>query len=293
MIGFIFEQYGYYPTDLENNEFIIKNWRFRLIEVEGDNEFIEKVEGYLSYINKNFTNNAVFIIKSRTGSKITVYDGKKFVLISILESKMNIKDLSKFHMIFNDKSKYVSINNLINTWEDRVDYIEKNAISALRVDSIHYPDNLECAMYLIGQSINAIQYLSDMTIDFDDTLSEVTLTHKRILNFNSFDFFNPFNYIVDHPARDVIELYKNDYIEFTDLIDLFDYYKLNLKTATYTMARALYPSCGLDELENNVNKNTVSFKLNVNIGKDLQKCKKIYAFLKEKYGIRPIAWLEN
>lgn len=293
MIGFIFEQYGYYPTDLENNEFIIKNWRFRLIEVDCDNEFIEKVEGYLSYINKNFTNNAVFIIKSRTGSKITVYDGKKFVLISILESKMNIKDLNKFHMIFNDKSKYVSINNLINTWEDRVDYIEKNAISALRVDSIHYPDNLECAMYLIGQSINAIQYLSDMAIDFDSTLSEVTLTHKRISDFNSFDFFNPFNYIVDHPVRDVIELYKNDYIEFTDLIDFFDYYKLDLKTATYTMARVLYPSCGLDELENNVNKNTVSFKLKVNIGKDLQKCKKIYTFLKEKYGIRPIAWLEN
>ena len=40
-------------------------------------------------------------------------------------------------------------------------------------------------------------------------------------------FFNPFNYIIDHPIRDLIELYKCNILTFSDLIDLFEYYKLD------------------------------------------------------------------
>ncbi len=293
MISFIFEQYGYYPKNIASNTFEVDNWIFKLIEVDYSEEYLNLIDSYIDVVRKKFINSGIFIIKSRFGKKVVDYDNKKYVLISCLKSNLNIKDLNKFHSIFKMSQEKVNLINLLNTWENRLDYIEKNAITSLRIDSVYYKENLQNSMYLIGITQNSIQYLSEYILDFDVEIKDVTLTHKRLENLNSFDFFNPFNYIIDHPIRDLVELYKHNSISFNDLIELFDFYELNSKLATYAMIRYLYPGKELDELENNINKNYSGFKLKYNLESELQKTKKIYYYLKEKYNIRPINWLEN
>lgn len=293
MISFIFEQYGYYPKNFISNTFEIDNWIFKLIEVDGDEEYLNLIDSYINVVREKFPNNGIFIIKSRFNKKIVIYDNKKYVLVSCLKGNLNIKDLNKFHYIFKMSNEKVNLNNLASTWEERLNFIEKNAITSLRIDSVYYKDNLQISMYIIGITQNSIQYLSELILDFNSEIDNVSLTHKRLEDLNSFDFFNPFNYIIDHPIRDLIELYKCNILTFSDLIDLFEYYKLDSKLASYVMVRYLYPGKILDELENNINKNDSGFKLKYNFEIELQKTKKIYLYLKEKYNIRPINWLEN
>ena len=73
-------------------------------------------------------------------------------------------------------------------------------------------------MFCIGLSINAMQYLSDSIYNYDSKLKGATIVHKRLKDLNSFDFFNPFNFIVEHPLRDIVMMYQNDYISFQSLL---------------------------------------------------------------------------
>ena len=109
---------------------------------------------------------------------------------------------------------------------------------------------------------------------------------------NSFDFFDPFNFIIDHPIRDYVELYKNNVIEFLDLVSILEFYRMDTKIATLFMARLMYPSEILDALEENVDKKDKSFRINYSIEKEVLKIKKAYLYFKKKYNIRPIYWLE-
>ena len=90
-----------------------------------------------------------------------------------------------------------------------------------------------------------------------------------------------------------MELYRNDFLSFVDLLEILKYYKLDSKISSVFMARMLYPVSVLDMLEENSNKKDVSFNLHLNIDKELQKIKKIYLYLKKEYNIRPVNWLEN
>ena len=69
---------------------------------------------------------------------------------------------------------------------------------------------------------------------------------------DTFDFFNPFNFVFDHPIRDFAELYKNNVIDFANLISILEYYRLDSKIATLFVARLLYPSEVFDALEDNL-----------------------------------------
>lgn len=293
MISFIFEQYGYYPKNMISNTFEIDGWLFKLIEVNCDEEYLDSIEKYIEIIRKKFLKDGVFIIKSRFNNRIVTYDNKKYVLVSCLKSILTIKDLNKFHSMFEMSKEKINLKNLMNVWEERLEFIEKNAVTSLRIDSIYYSENLQNTMYVIGLAQNSIQYLSELILDFDYEIEDVSLTHKRLENLESFEFFNPFNFIVDHPVRDIVQLYKYNVITFDDMIEMLKYYKMDSKLATYLMVRYLYPGKILDELENNVNKNNSGFKLKYNMNLELQKTKKVYSFLKKEYNIRPIKWLEN
>lgn len=293
MISFIFEQYGYYPNNIVFNIFEVDGWMFKLIEVNCDEEYLDSIEKYLDLIRKSFLKQGIFIIKSRFNNRIVTYDNKKYVLVSCLKNTLTIKDLNKFHSIFEMPNEKINLKNLISVWEERLSYIEKNAVASLRIDSVYYTENLQNAMYIIGLAQNSIQYLSELILDFDHEIEDVSLTHKRLENLDSFEFFNPFNFIIDHPIRDLVELYKYNIISFDDMMELLKYYKMSPKLGTYLMVRYLYPGKMLDELENNINKNNSGFKLKYNLETELQKTKKIYSFLKKECNIRPIRWLET
>lgn len=291
MITFLFEQYGYYPTIFSNNIFEIDGWLFELIEVDCSDEYIEEIDNYLFKIREAFSDVGPFIVKTRTNNTVSFYDGKKYILICVKNKIMSIVDLNKFHCLFAEKEKKLDLKKLSLVWQERMNYIETESINYLRIDGIHYEYNLKVVLFSLGLAQNAIQYLNDVVLDYDGTINNLTLTHKKISNLNSLDFFNPFNFVVDYPLRDFAELYKSGYIEFEKMIEFIQYYNLDNKLASVFMARLLYPSNVFDLLDLDENKKS-TFKLNVNIEKELIKLKKIYKFIKQKYNVRPIGWLD-
>ena len=227
MLSFLYEQYGYYPIDVINNSFEIGEWKFKLEEVTCDENFLVELDGYLEKIRNSFNGSGAFIIKTRFGNSISIYDGKKYVLISVQNKKMSMQDLNKMHAIFVDGSRKVNLNNVLKVWQERMSFVENEAIKLLRTDSVYYKTNVEVAMFCLGLTQNAIQYLSETIADYGDTILPLTLTHKRLKDLNSFDFFNPFNLIVDHPIKDLCELYKSGFISFADFCEVVKYYNMD------------------------------------------------------------------
>jgi hypothetical protein len=121
----------------------------------------------------------------------------------------------------------------------------------------------------------------------------VTIVHKRLKNLDSFDFFNPFNFIVEHPLKDICLLYQSDYISFEEFKSLLSNYALDIVSATFVIARLLYRVDVFDSLEIKKDLETRNQKINFNLEKEIYKIKKAYSLLKEMYLIRPIDWLEE
>ncbi len=293
MLTFLFEQYGYYPSSFENNIFYIDNWMFKLLEIDYSDEKIKEFDSFNNFLNQQFDGKCSFIIKTRFDKVVSMYDNKRYVLISVYKCNMSIKDLNKFHCVCVEENKVIDLLKVVDMWEDRIINIENTAIGFLRIDSAYYKENVENTMFCIGLAVNAVQYLSEIVNDFGKNLEGLTIVHKRLKNLDSFEFFNPFNFIVDHPIKDFVDLYKNDFISFNELIDVLNFYKIDSKLASVFMARMLYPSFVFDSLDENVTKKEKDFHLKYNIEKEFSKLKKIYVHLKNFFNIRPIDWLEK
>ena len=250
MTSFLFEQYGYYPNLIDNHMFFIDDWCFKLIEVNFDSGYIDRVDEYLSLLQDVFPGKCAFIIKNRKNEKITFYDGKQYVLISIKKGKVNLEELNRFHCLLKE-NKTVDLSEVVLVWEKKMEFIENQALSSIRMDSVHYNNNLEISMYCLGLFQNAIQYLSDTVLDYGSKINDSTINHKRLYSLETIEFFNPFNFIVDHPCRDLIELYKNNVIDFNEFEYVLGFYQMNSQIASVMMARLLYPSYFIDEVENN------------------------------------------
>ena len=292
MRTFLFEQYGYYPKEISDNTFYIKGWIFKLIETNLIEEKVSSIEEYINIVNNKFNNKGPYIIKNKFNSNISVYNQKKYVLVSTYSTSFSYKDLIDFHYLFLNEEEYVELDKILETWKERINNIEGNLSSYLRIDSIYYKSNLDISMFCIGLAINAMQYLSDIIHNYDDKMYGVGIVHKRLKDLNSFDFLNPFNYIVEHPVKDLVMLYQKDYLSFEEFIKIISNYKLDIISATFLIARILYRVDVFDELELKRDLEIKNQRLNFNITKELSKIKKAYSYLKEKYSIRPIEWLD-
>jgi hypothetical protein len=147
-------------------------------------------------------------------------------------------------------------------------------------------------MFCIGLAINSMQYLSDAIYNYGDKLYGVTLVHKRLKNMDSFDFFNPFNFIIEHPLKDIVLLYQSDYLTFEEVKNLLGNYRIDIVSATFFMSRMLYRAEIFDCLEIKKGLDEKQQKLEFNLEKEMYKIKKVYNLLKKEYSIRPIDWLE-
>lgn len=292
MLSFLFEQYGYYPKVLEEGTFFVDGWEFRLIKVDGDKNYVETIEQYIEVLREKFDGEGPYLIRTRLGENLSYHDGVKYCLLCVRKREITINHLNKFHVLFKNNENKVELKKLMFSWQDRMYRIEHNSISNLRVDNSFYGSNLEKIMFCIGSCQNAVQYLSDIIQDYGNDLEDISLTHKRMNCLSSFDFFNPFNFVLDHPVRDLVELYRNDLISFEKLKEMLNYYGLNAKLASLFVARLLYCVNVLDIVEEDSKIRDKCFKFDYNIEKEISKIKKTYLYFKEKYNIRPIVWLE-
>ena len=299
MLSFLFDNYGYYPNDLADNTFDYKNWIFKLTRVDEDEKNISSIEQFDERIRNCFNGFAGHVIKNRNNQYITYSNGVSYSLITVPKVNINIYDYFKLHTYFKniESNKNYSLSKIEKVLEEKYEFIETVVLPSIRRDVDSYSSYLFLVFYNFGLAENALQYLSDAINDFGDKLSYLTLTHKKEASFNSVSFYSPFNFIIDHPIRDIAQILKNENLGEKEIIEFLNLYNLNTQEASVLFALILYPQKIFDELiEFYDNKKDISFYLfeeQKKISFNKEKIKYIYYILQYKYNIRPIKWIEN
>lgn len=288
MLTFLFENYGYYPNEFVNDSFFINDWQFKLFKVDYLNDKqLDEIEKYIVYIRNSFDNKGPYLIKTRNGQNYSFYDGNRYVLVCVYKCNLNVKDLNKMHVLFKEEYKKIDLSNLLKLWIERINYIETEGINQLKYSDVNYKKIFESSMFFLGMGVNAVQYLSEIIIDYGKEIDGLSLVHVRLNELDSFEILNPFNLIIDHPIRDLAELYKKDLLQYQDFLLFLDYYKIDSKIASLLMCKILYNYEMFDTIAESTKK-----KIDFNLEREMMKVKKIYKYLKDKYNIRPIDWLE-
>ena len=297
-LSFLFDNYGLYPLEIIDNSFIIDDFLYKVEEIKNyTEEDIININNFSKEINVLY-NNSFYLIKNRKGNYITSIIDKNYVLVSTKIDKINYYDILKFTKYFiNKNNEKYNISEMIKIWNERFENIKKSCFNSIDSNDVNFDKIHTAVSFSFGLAENAISYLADSKIDYGDNIERLSLSHIRLISYDSYSFFNPFNMIIDTIIRDYAELYKFELIDIYDLDKIISNLNINVKEASLLMARILYPTRIFDLLEDNylnedhkVNK-TIEY---VNtLDKELQRIKNVHALLKRKYNIRPIEWLKK
>lgn len=300
MQSFIFDYYGY-NANIENNEFEYEGYKFLLLSVEDDEKDIIKLNDLVNSLNIHFNSDVVFIVKNKYDKYIsTSKDNNNICLLTYkIDNQININDFVKMHLsYFNSFSYKINIQQIIDLWDQRIEYIENQCLTNFNFDNDAHLTLYEYTLYSIGLAINSLQYLADMDLDFKRKYSS-TLTHRRIKKMDKYELFNPFNLIVDHSSRDLAELYKNDIISLDTLLNICAFYSYSVDEYEYLLARLLFPTFIFDiveDMENDKSSYDYTSDIYYAIAKSnsqLDKLKSLYNALISKMNIRPINWINT
>ena len=300
MQSFIFDYYGY-NSNVENNEFEYEGYKFLLLSVEDDEKDIIKLNDLVNSLNIHFNSDVVFIVKNKYDKYIsTSKDNNNICLLTYkIDNQININDFVKMHLsYFNSFSYKINIQQIIDLWDQRIEYIENQCLTNFNFDNDAHLTLYEYTLYSIGLAINSLQYLADMDLDFKRKYSS-TLTHRRIKKMDKYELFNPFNLIVDHSSRDLAELYKNDIISLDTLLNICAFYSYSVDEYEYLLARLLFPTFIFDiveDMENDKSSYDYTSDIYYAIAKSnsqLDKLKSLYNALISKMNIRPINWINT
>lgn len=300
MQSFIFDYYGY-NANIENNDFEYEGYKFLLLSVEDDEKDIIKLNDLVNSLNIHFNSDVVFIVKNKYDKYIsTSKDNNNICLLTYkIDNQININDFVKMHLsYFNSFSYKINIQQIIDLWDQRIEYIENQCLTNFNFDNDAHLTLYEYTLYSIGLAINSLQYLADMNLDFKRKYSS-TLTHRRIKKMDKYELFNPFNLIVDHSSRDLAELYKNDIISLDTLLNICAFYSYSVDEYEYLLARLLFPTFIFDiveDMENDKSSYDYTSDIYFAIAKSnsqLDKLKSLYNALISKMNIRPINWINT
>jgi len=293
MKTFLFEQYGYNSKTLKDNGFVLDNYIFKLIKVDLEENIINEMERYIEEIKIEFNNIGPFIIKNKYNKYISYLLEDKYILVCVYNSKISLQDLYRLYMKFYKDDEYLELDKLLDISKNRVETIEKNLASYLKMSDINYKENLNKSMFCIGLAINSMQYLSDIIYDYGNKLYGVSIVHKRLSALDSFDFFNPLNFIVGNVSKDIALLYQKDLITIQELEMLVKQYNFDVKGISFLLSRIMYRCDIFDYLENKKEIEHSSEHIDLNVEKEIIKIKKAYSLFKKYFNIRTIEWLED
>ena len=298
--SFIFDYYGYNVDKLDNNTFIFKGYTFLLIKIDDSEEEVNKLNSLINSLSYNFNNDVVYIVKNKYDQYVSSFNDGQICILAYKNTNINISDYMKMHSTYLNSFSYsVNIHDIIALWDQRLEYIQNQCLINLNFDNESHLILYKFTQYSVGLALNSLQYLKDITIDFNRISYNATLTHRRIKNINKYELFNPFNLIIDHSSRDLAELYKNDLIDFNTLINITTYFNYTVDEYEYLLARLLYPTFIFDILEDLYNEKT-NYDYTNQICMAINKQKKAIIKLKEYYEniyqyitIRPIDWIKE
>lgn len=196
------------------------------------------------------------IILNKDNQIITFVNNTPYILLkdNVKNNQININDILYIqnNTINILKDKKLFRNNWINMWKAKIDYYEQ----LMNNISNKYKILNNTIDYYIGLGENAISYLVNNKI----TNNILCLSHKRIdVNKNSFDFYNPINYILDNRVRDFSEYTKNLFflgkISINNYKYFLDYMNFTREEYILLISRLLFPTFYFDMYDNIINYN--------------------------------------
>lgn len=300
MRAFLFDQYGYYPPHEDDSEFELEGWTFKLKAIQDQKEEeLQSLNDFLQRLMQLFPTMGAQIITNRKGTFISEDDYGKVILVATKKQKMRIQDIIKIHQQYVNSPSEIPYTTtyLSSLWEEKINSIEQKILPSIRVDDFAYQKIMVAAIYALGLAENALQYLTEIAIDYGKEISPLTLSHRRLESLDSHTVFDPLNLILDSPIRDIAEAWKYKVITTTELLQILPTYQLSIKEVSLLFARMLFPTRFFDLLEKHygervdVRKQILAYYREMN--QDLLELKKVEQLLVKNYGIRPISWLLN
>ena len=297
MDTFIFDKFGYRVDKEITKEFEIDNWVFKLeANQKNENELIE-LNNFIINVDETLFKRGVRIIPSRDNRLSVESEFSKVSLVAVNKFNISINDLLFMHRQYSSTNNvnYSSLSAIKEIWINKVDMIENKILPSLKIDNFLFEKINSLIIYSLGLGENAIEYIQDIILDFDEKIEEVTLSHKRFNKFDSYELLNPFNLKVDSPMRDIADLYNIDIINQNNLEQVLNSYNLSIKSASLLFSRILFPSFLFDLLEEqyvtrgDIRKELLDYYNNLEV--KIDKIKYIHKYLVDRYGIRPLNWL--
>lgn len=299
MQAFIYDLYGYYPP-YDEVEFDYQGWHF-VLEATNDLQEtdIQSLDEFASSIANIFPNAGVKIIKNRYDQYLSKDEKGNLILVAYKNVSFTLNDLSKIHQYFNgsnSKTPYL-ISYLMSLWEEKIALIEEKIIPSFKIDDYFYYRAMIAINHGLGLAYNALQYLAELKIDFNDEISPLTITHRRLYSFKAQSMLDPLSFVLDSPVRDLAELFKAKVITKEELLNSLKRYQFSIKDISLLMARILFPTPLFDLLEKHyseridVRNQILNYYYHLN--DYIEKIKYIERYLVTNYGIRPISWLQE
>ena len=190
------------------------------------------------------------LVLNKFNGYITPYNNLLYVLIkeNSRKYKININDVlyiqnNTYDLLVDNN---MIRNNYIDLWKTKIDFYEKKIIDIRNKNKLI--DNT--FDFFVGLGENAIVYLTNNNV----RISRFVLSHRRIdEKRNSFDFYNPLNYILDNRARDIADFIKSIFfyesISKEVIFNFLNYINFNREEYILFIARMLYPTYYFDMID--------------------------------------------
>ena len=298
MQTFIFDKYGYIVEDEYAKEFSYNKWKFKLEANQKDEMELFELNSFIMDLDNHLFKRGVRIIENREKRLISDSEFGQLSLVGVNEFNISFTDLLMMHreyQTYASNKPIVFLSSIKELWINKTDLIESKILPSLKIDNYAFEMINACIIYSLGLAETAISYLQDISLDYGDKVEEVTLTHKRFNEFNSYELLNPFNLIIDSPMRDIADLINIDIVNKDNIEQVLNSYNLSQKSASILLARVIYPSFLFDLLEEHyaikkdIKKELIKYYSSIEERK--KKIVFIHNYLTNRYGIRQVNWL--
>lgn len=266
----------------ENNKF------YEFIPFYGDVNIFYK--NYLMVINSDkYCHEIVF---NKEKNILTFHENKPYIL---LKKNLSINDIVDLNEVITYDMPIYKESKLEwkKLWKEKIDYYEYQMSQLAHKYGI-LKNSFDYYVGLSETAISLLNYVNEKDIQF-------YMCHKRIsANEKLDDFFNPTNFVIDSLSRDVGEYIKINFFTSNSSLDNFYMYIENFvfdeTEGILLLARLLYPSYYFDMYDQIIQGNIGEEKIQIYTKKNASYetfLKHIYDYMKTKFKIPQIEWLEN
>lgn len=267
--------------------FEIDNKSYEFIPFYGDINQLYK--NYLTLSNNNKYCHEIIFNKDK--NLLTFYNNTSYILIKkniCIDKKVDMNEIVNYDIPVYSKNNI----NWKKLWKDKIDYYEYQ-MSQLAVKHNILKNSFDYYVGLSETAISLLNYIEDNDIKY-------YVCHKRInLNEKLDEFFNPANIIIDNRTRDIAEYIKINYLNETISVNEVFYYLDNINfsyvESLMFLSRLLYPSYYFDIydqiIQDQISEEKIKFYIKKNTAYEAF-LKRVYKYIKNRYKIPEIEWLE-